>query len=223
MKWISHVCMLSCFGRVQLFASLWTIVHQAPLSMGFSRQEYWSGLPCPPPGDLPDPGIEPTSPMSPVLAGGFFTASANWEAGNSCVHTYVLSLLDLPPTPGSPLTPAHIPPSRSSQSTGLSSLCVQQYPPSDLFYCGRARLPVQEMRVQSLGREDPLEREMATHSSILAWRFPWTEEPGGLHPWGPRRVRHDLEAREQQQQLSSPFLRSVGFSWLFLPILLTYC
>ena len=51
------------------------------LSMGFSRQEYWSGLPCSPPWDLPDPGIEPTSLKSPVLAGGFFTTSATWEAG----------------------------------------------------------------------------------------------------------------------------------------------
>ena len=47
---------------------------------GFSRQEYWSGMPCPPPGDLPNPGIEPTSLMSPALAGGFFTTSATWEA-----------------------------------------------------------------------------------------------------------------------------------------------
>ena len=45
----------------------WTVAHQAPLSMGFSRQEYWSGLPCPPPGDLPNPGTEPTSPVSPAL------------------------------------------------------------------------------------------------------------------------------------------------------------
>ena len=49
-------------SHVQLFVTLWTAVHQAPLSMGFSRQEYWSGLPCPSPGDLPDPGIEPESP-----------------------------------------------------------------------------------------------------------------------------------------------------------------
>ena len=45
----------------------WTVAHQAPLSMGFFRQEYWSGLPFPPPGDLPNPGIEPESPMSPAL------------------------------------------------------------------------------------------------------------------------------------------------------------
>ena len=50
---------LSC---VQLFATPWTVAHKAPLSMGFSRQEYWSGLPCPPPGGLPNPGIEPKSP-----------------------------------------------------------------------------------------------------------------------------------------------------------------
>jgi len=48
--------------------------------MGFSRQEYWSGLPCPPPGDLPNPGIEPRYLMSPALAGGFFTTSITWEA-----------------------------------------------------------------------------------------------------------------------------------------------
>ena len=52
----------------------------APLSMEFSRQEYWSGLPCPLLGDLPNPGIKPTSLMSPALAGGFFTTSATWEA-----------------------------------------------------------------------------------------------------------------------------------------------
>ena len=54
-------------GHVQLFATLWTIAHQAPLFMGFFRQEYWSGLPCPLPGDLPDPGIKPASPVFPAL------------------------------------------------------------------------------------------------------------------------------------------------------------
>ena len=58
--WI--LCVLSSFSRVQLFVTLWTVARQAPLSVGFSRQESWSGLPCPPPGDLPDPGIEPGSP-----------------------------------------------------------------------------------------------------------------------------------------------------------------
>ena len=61
---------LSC---VRLCVMLWTVAHQAPLSVGFSRQEYWSGLPFPPPGDLLDPGIEPKFPASPELAGRFFT------------------------------------------------------------------------------------------------------------------------------------------------------
>ena len=72
--------MLSHFGRVRLFATSWTVACQAPLSMGFSRQEYWRGLPFPPPGDLPDSGIKPASLVSLELAGRFFTTSATWEA-----------------------------------------------------------------------------------------------------------------------------------------------
>ena len=52
-----HACVLSHFSHVWLFETPWTVAHQAPWSMGFSRQKYWSGLPCPPPGDLPDPGL----------------------------------------------------------------------------------------------------------------------------------------------------------------------
>ena len=65
--------MLSYFSRVQLCTTLWTVGHQDLLSMGFSRQENWSGLPFPPPGDLPNPGVER---MSPALAGGFFTTES---------------------------------------------------------------------------------------------------------------------------------------------------
>ena len=71
-KSIVHACVLS----VQLFVPLSTVVYQAPLSMRFSGQECWSGMPFPFPGDLPDPGIEPESPAS---AGRFFTTSASWE------------------------------------------------------------------------------------------------------------------------------------------------
>ena len=63
------VCILSHFSHVRLLATLWTVAHQDPLSMEFSRQEYWSGLPFPTPGDLPDPGIEPESRKSPASAG----------------------------------------------------------------------------------------------------------------------------------------------------------
>ena len=75
----AHERALSCFSSVQLFMTLWTAAHQTPLSMGFSRQEYWTGLPRPPPGDLPDPGTKPASLKSPALAGRFFTTSATWK------------------------------------------------------------------------------------------------------------------------------------------------
>ena len=74
------VCTVSLFSHVSLPETLWTVAHQAPWSKGFSRQEYWSGLPCPPLGDHPDPGIKPTSLMSPALAVRFFTTTATWEA-----------------------------------------------------------------------------------------------------------------------------------------------
>ena len=71
--------MLGRFSRVQPFATPWTVARQAPLPMGFSRQEHWSGLPFPPPGRLPEPGITPVSLASPALTDGFFTTSAIWE------------------------------------------------------------------------------------------------------------------------------------------------
>ena len=102
---------------------------------GISQQEYWSGLPFPPPGDLPDPGIAPKSPASPALQAD-----------------------SLPTEPGG--------------SPSLEAQMVKNRP----AMC--------ETQIQSLGWEDPLEKGMATHSSILAWRFPWTEEPGGLQSMG---------------------------------------
>ena len=73
-------CVLSYFSCIQLFVTPWTVTRQAPLSMEFSGQEYWSGLPFPSPGDFPSPGIEPASLLSPELTGRFFTTSATWEA-----------------------------------------------------------------------------------------------------------------------------------------------
>ena len=114
--------MLSCFSCVRLFVIPWTVAHQAPLSMGFSRQEYWSGLLCPPPGDLLDPGIEPASVTPPALQADFLFSEP----------------------PGKP------------SGKEFTSLWVR---------------PV--------GQEDPLEEGTATHSSILAWKIPWTEQPRG--------------------------------------------
>ena len=71
--------MLSHFSRVLLFVTLWTVAHLAPLSMGFSRQEYWSLLLCPPTGDLPDPGIEPVS-LNISCIGRQIVTSTTWEA-----------------------------------------------------------------------------------------------------------------------------------------------
>ena len=86
----TNACMLSCFSHVCLCVTLWTAVLQAPLSMGFSRPEHWSGLPCLPLGDLPDTGIQLPSLTSPAFAGRFFTTSATWEdpkySENICIH-----------------------------------------------------------------------------------------------------------------------------------------
>ena len=91
---------LSRFTLVWLFVTLWTVAHQLPLSMGFSRQEYWSGLPCPPPRDLLVPGIEPTSLSSPALAGRFFITSATWEApvSASAIHNCEMEYILLHPS-----------------------------------------------------------------------------------------------------------------------------
>ena len=75
-----YVCVHAKSFQLCHFATPWIVTHQAPLSMGFSRQEYQSGLPGPSSGDLPDPGIEPTSHCVSSIAGEFFTTSTTWEA-----------------------------------------------------------------------------------------------------------------------------------------------
>ena len=87
----SAMCMLSHFSHVQRFATLWTVALQAPLPMGFSRQEYWSGLPCPPLGDLPNPGIEPWSPASRQLLYHLGSSSQSY------IYTYIPFLLNFLP------------------------------------------------------------------------------------------------------------------------------
>ena len=92
----THVCMPSHFSHVGLFENPWTIGCQAPLSMKFCWQEYWSGLPCPSPEDLLDPGVEPESLMSPPLVALFFTTSATWEAHtHTHTHTHLAHLYPL--------------------------------------------------------------------------------------------------------------------------------
>ena len=87
--WSKSACVLSHFSHLWLSATSWTVAHQGPRPMGFSRQEYWSGLPCPLLGNVPDPGIEPAFPPSPALTGGFFTTSTIWEAQSWSTWTQV--------------------------------------------------------------------------------------------------------------------------------------
>ena len=89
---LSAVC-AQAPSRILVFATPWTVAHQAPLSMGFSRQEYWSGLPCLPPGFLFSPGIEP---VSPALVGGFFTtAPPGWSWNSNTLATWCKDLTHL--------------------------------------------------------------------------------------------------------------------------------
>ena len=82
--------MLSCFICVQLFATLWTVAHQVPQSMGFSRQEHWSGLPCPSPGTLADPGIELALPV--LLMDSILTESPGMPYGNIVRSLFISAL-----------------------------------------------------------------------------------------------------------------------------------
>ena len=95
------VCSVHMISDAHLRVTPWTVAHQAPLSMGFSRQEYWSGLPFPSPGDLPDPGIEPMSLTSPSLTGGFFITEPPGNPMNLKVWILILSLNSFPVLLGS--------------------------------------------------------------------------------------------------------------------------
>ena len=155
------MCVPSCFSHVWLLAVPWTVACQAPQFMGFSRQEYWSGFPCPSPGDLSDPGIEPLSLASPALAGGFFTTSTTCGEGNGTPFQY--SCLENPGDGGAWRAAVH---GVTEGRTWLSNFTFTFH-----FHA--------------------LEKEMATHSNVLAWRIPGTAEPGGLPSMGLHRIGHD--------------------------------
>ena len=131
--------------------------------MGFSRQEYWSGLPFPTSGVLPDPGIEPLSLKSFALAGIFFTTSATWEAQIS-PHSKTLAWK----------IPWAEEPGRLQSMGSLESDTTERL--NDFTFTFHLHA---------------LEKEMATHSSDLAWRIPGMVEPVGLPSMGSHRVGHD--------------------------------
>ena len=133
----SHTWGLSCFSRAQLFATVRTIAHQAPLSMAFSRQEYWSGMPFSSPGDLPDPRIEPESFTFPALAGKFFTTSATWMPPSvqfSSVAQSCLALCD-PMDRTMPVLPVHcqLPEFTQTHVHGVGDAIQPSHPLSSLL------------------------------------------------------------------------------------------
>ena len=135
----------------------WTVAHQAPLSMNFSRQEYWTGLPCRPPGYLPNPGIKP---RFPALQADSLLSEPSGKPQRTALRGKKRKWVT--PNPELP-----------SWFSGKESACQ----------CRKRRF--------NLVWEDPLEKEMATHSSILAWKISRTEEPGGLRSMGSQRIRQD--------------------------------
>ena len=155
-------------------------------------QEYQSGLPCPPPGYLPDPGSEHRSsalqadsiPSEPpgkpnivqhmelyLMLCASLDESHDWRRMDICICT-AESL------------------SCSSETTTALLISYTPIQNKKLEVWGKKKKE-RETHVLSLGWEDPLEQEMATHSSILAWKIPWTEEPGGQQSTGPQRIRQD--------------------------------
>ena len=124
-----------------------------------ARMLEWVAL-CPPPGELPDPGIKPMSHVS-------------------CTGRWVLHPQQPPPPPLSLSLSLYIYRERHTHRPSLVAQMVKNL------------LVMQETRVQSLGWNDALEKDMAIHSRTLAWRIPWTEETGRLQSMGLQRLRHD--------------------------------
>ena len=145
--------------------------------MGFSRQECWSGLPGPPPGDLPDPGIKPMSLASPGSAGRFFTTV---PPGKPLEAFSSVQLSSFAPHigNGNPLQYSCLenPRDRGAWWAAVHGVLKSWTRLSDFTFTFHFHV---------------LEKEMATHSSVLAWRVPGTGEPGGLPSMGSHRVGHD--------------------------------
>ena len=167
-------------------ATPWTVACQAPLSMGFSRQGYWSGLPFPSPGDLPDPGIEPRSPAlqavslpielpRKLLGGGWVPLNTSPTLLDSAA---VLDF-DTRRQPWLSLSPFQTRPAQSSLSLweGPQHFSRPGFPPAE-DHSTSGQLPLARLKIAHCPRS-PV-KEKTTHSSTLAWGIPWTEEPGGL-------------------------------------------
>ena len=185
-------------NNVRFFATPWTITHQAPLSMEFSRQESWRDLPFPSPGDLPNPGIEPGSL---ALQADSLLTEPESRGSHEKVREGVHFL-------GWSLHPATVQNHQGALKCtflrlfpGTVKTCLWSVAHKFIFLTGspgehwgfQVALMVKNLLVKAgdvgsiLGGEDPLEEAMATHSSVLAWRIPRTEEPGRLRSIESRR------------------------------------
>ena len=161
-----YACMLSHFSHVWFFATLWTIAHKAPLSMGFSRQKYWSGLSCLSPEDLLDTGIKPVSLVCPSLAGRFFYHQCHLRSPRSVI--------------------------REGNGNPLQYSCLENPMDGGAWQAAVHGVAKSQTRLSDFTFHfHALEKEMATHSSVLAWRIPGTGEPGGLPSLGSHRVVHN--------------------------------
>ena len=149
-------CVLSHFSCVQPFVTLWTVACQAPLSMEFSRQKYWSGLPCPPPGDLPDPGIEPGPLVSPAVAGRFFTTAATREAPRAARVILEAQESSVPPQPHPSRGPRHCE-GGPALSKGFPGVAEAKSPPANVGDTRDARSIPGSGRCPGRGHGSPLQ------------------------------------------------------------------
>ena len=164
---ITNICTYKACVHAQLLQSCLTLCNLMDCSLSGSRQEYWSGLPYSLPWDLPDPGIKIVSSATPSMQVGSLPLShqgnlyIQWNSSKTETESQIQKTNQWLPLGAS-----------------LVAQLVKNFP------------AMQENWVQSLSWEDLLEKKMAPHSSILAWRIPWTEKSGGLQSTGSQRVGH---------------------------------
>ena len=168
------MCTLSYFSCVWLFVIPWTVAHQAPLSMGFSRQEYRSGLPCPYPGDLLDPGI---GPLSLITSNDLISVIpfSSWLQSFSASESF-------------PMSQSFASGGQSIETSASASVLPKNI--QDLFPLGWTGL----ISLKSKGLSRVFSNTTAQKhqfSSVLAWRIPGMGEPGGLLSMGLQRIGHD--------------------------------
>ena len=160
----------------------WTAAHQAPLSIGFSRQEYWSGLPCLPSGDLSDPGIELVSlafQVDSLPLGKPYICMYMYIRTHICTYIYIYRWIYFVCIYNGIL---------AAKKSDILPLVTTWMDLESIKLSLTDRYYISQLYVKS---RKETEKAMAPHSSTLAWKIPWMEEPGRLQSMGSLRVRHD--------------------------------